>query len=305
MDRVHPPIADSPARAPLDPRLVASLAAVYVVWSSTYLAMRLAVHDLPPLLMASIRFLVAGTVMFEVARRRGVPWPGRREWLRAALPGTLLFLGGNGLVAIAETSVSSGGAAVVCATMPLWVGVLGVLTGDRPSVREWASLVLGFIGVIVLMGGPALAGEPRHVALLLGSPVCWALGSVLSRRIPRQGPAHGTWMVPATQMITGGAVLAVVGALRGERIPTDASTQSWLCLAYLIVFGSIVAFTAYNWLLRNARPIVATSYAYINPILAVLLGAAVSHEPLGLSTLVANVLIVGAVAFGLSKPKKN
>ena len=304
MERVQPAIADSPARARLDPRLIASLAAVYVVWSSTYLAMRLAVHDLPPLLMASLRFLVAGAVMLAVARGRGVPWPARRAWLRAAVPGSLLFLGGNGLVAIAETSVSSGGAAVVCATMPLWVGVLGVFTGDRPSVREWASLVLGFIGVVVLMGGPALAGEPLHVGLLLGAPICWALGSVLSRKIPKQGPAHGTWMVPATQMITGGAMLAVVGALRGERMPTDASAQSWLCLAYLIVFGSIVAFTAYNWLLRNARPIVATSYAYINPILAVGLGAAVSHETLGISTLVANVLIVSAVAFGLAKPAK-
>ena len=180
------------------------------------------------------------------------------------------------MVAIAEQSVSSGGAAVVCATMPVWVGVLGVVSGERPSVREWTSLVLGFVGVVVLMRGPALDGEPLHVALLCCSPICWALGSVLSRKIPKQDPTHGTWMVPATQMITGGAVLLGVGLVRGERIPEHASTESWLALAYLFSFGSLVAFTAYNWLLRNARPIVATSYAYVNPMLAVVLGAAVS-----------------------------
>ena len=296
--------AAAPGRALADPRLIASLAAVYLVWSSTYYAMRVAVHDLPPLLMASMRFLAAGLVMLAVARRKGVAWPRAADWGRAAPAGVLLFLGGNGFVAIAETSISSGGAAVVCATMPLWVGVLGVLSGARPSRREWLSLVLGFVGVIVLMGGPGLAGKPAHVALVIASPICWALGSVLSRRIAKQGAAHGTWMVPAMQMLTGGVALLGVGALRGERVPVDASAASWLALAYLWVFGSLVAFTAYNWLLRNARPIVATSYAYVNPILAVLIGAALSGEVLGVSTPIACVLILGAIAFGLARPRR-
>src|SRR5262249_2004574 len=146
MERV---LATSPTtavtRPAVDPRFVASLAAVYVIWSSTYLAIRIAVVDLPPLIMASMRFLAAGAILFAVARRRGAAWPTLRDWLRVTPIGVLLFLGGNGFVALAETSVSSGGAAVVCATMPLWVGVLGALTGVRPTAREWLSLVVGFI----------------------------------------------------------------------------------------------------------------------------------------------------------------
>jgi drug/metabolite transporter (DMT)-like permease len=286
-------------RPAVDPRLVASLAAVYVIWSSTYLAMRVAVQDLPPLLMASMRFLAAGSIMLAIARRRGAAWPSARDWWRVLPIGALLFLGGNGFVAIAETSVSSGGAAVVCATMPLWVGVLGAVSGEKPNAREWASLVLGFVGVLVLMGGPALAGKPEHIVLVICSPIMWALGSVLARRTKDIGGQHATLVGSALQMLVGGGVLLVVGTLRGESIPLHASTQSWLALVYLFVFGSVVGFTAYGWLLRNARPVVATSYAYVNPILAVLIGAMLYGEPLGWTTAVANVMIVGAVMLAL------
>jgi drug/metabolite transporter (DMT)-like permease len=285
-----------------DPRLLASLASVYVIWSSTYLAMRIAVHDLPPLLMASMRFSAAGLVLMLVALRRGATWPRAADWLRVVPSGALLFLGGNGLVAMAESTVSSGGAAVVCATMPLWVGVLGVITGEKPSPREWISLLLGFVGVVVLMGGPSLAGNPEDIAMVIGSPICWALGSVLSRRIPKRSASDGV-MLPAMQMLTGSVVLVTVALMRGERLPAHASTESWLAVGYLWLFGSVIGFTAYSWLLRNARPIVATSYAYINPILAVVIGAAFSGEALGISTVVANVLIVGAVMLGLRRPK--
>ncbi|MEO8706772.1 MAG: drug/metabolite exporter YedA [Kofleriaceae bacterium] len=285
----------------MDPRIGLSLAAVYIIWGSTYLAMALAVAELPPFLMASLRFVAAGLVMLLVAMRRGVPFPGLREWLRVLPIGALLFLGGNGFVAIAELSVSSGGAAVVCATMPLWVGVLGVITGERPSRREWLSLALGFAGVIVLMGGPSLAGEPHHVLLIMFAPVCWALGSILARRLPATKATKDPFMLPAMQMLTGGIVLAAGAALFGERFPADASSQAWLSLAYLWVFGSIIGFTAYSWLLRNARPVVATSYAYVNPIIAVVMGSLISGEPLGVTTIVANVMIVVAVMLALRK----
>jgi len=281
-----------------DMRLVLNLAAVYVIWGSTYLAMRIAVADLPPMLMASMRFVAAGLVMLLIALRRGAVVPGVREWLRVVPIGVLLFVGGNGFVAIAETSVSSGGAAVVCALMPIWVGILGYFFGDRPSRREWLSLVIGFVGVFVLMGGPSLAGKPVHVVLVLLAPLCWALGSRLARRLPGR---QDTFMLPAMEMLTGGVALALVAALRGERLPLHASTGSWIALAYLWVFGSLVAFTAYNWLLRNTRPVVATSYAYVNPIIAVVIGAALSGEPLGVTTLVANALIVGAVMLALRR----
>lgn len=293
------PVAAKPA---IDPRLIASLAAVYLIWSSTYLAMRIVVAELPPLLMASIRYTSAGLVMLAIARRRGVAWPSARQWLGVVPVGALLFVGGNGFVAIAERSVSSGGAAVVCAMMPLWTGVLAAVSGERPSRREWLSLVVGFVGVLVLMGGPSLQGEPAHIGLILLAPLCWSLGSILARRRAKSDPAD-TFLSSAMQMLTGGAVLAVIAMLRGERLPAHASAGSWLALGYLLVFGSLVAFTAYNWLLRNARPVVATSYAYVNPILAVLMGAALSGEALGVTTVVANVLIVGAVALALGKPR--
>jgi drug/metabolite transporter (DMT)-like permease len=200
--------------------------------------------------------------------------------------------------------VTSGGAAVVCAMMPLWVGVLGVITGERPTRREWLSLVIGFVGVAVLMGGPSLAGEPLHIALVIFAPVCWALGSVLARRLPG-AIARDSFLLPGMQMLTGGLVLGVVGLALGERMPLEASPRSWLALAYLWVFGSLVAFTAYSWLLRNARPTVATSYAYVNPILAVLIGVVLWGEPLTTSTIVANALIVVAVVLALRRPKPN
>jgi len=291
--------ADKPA---IDPRLIASLAAVYLIWSSTYLAMRIVVAELPPLLMASIRYSSAGLVMLAIAKRRGVAWPSARQWLRVVPVGALLFVGGNGFVAIAELSVSSGGAAVVCAMMPLWTGVLAAVSGERPSRREWLSLIAGFVGVIVLMGGPSLQGKPLHILLILLAPMCWSLGSILARRHARSERTD-TFLSSAMQMLAGGAVLAAVAMIRGERLPAHASTASWLALGYLLVFGSLVAFTAYNWLLHNARPVVATSYAYVNPILAVVIGAAAFGEALGVTTLIANVLIVGAVALALGKPR--
>jgi drug/metabolite transporter (DMT)-like permease len=194
--------------------------------------------------------------------------------------------------------VSSGGAAVVCATMPLWTGVWAALGGERPSWRDWSSLAIGFVGVLVLMGGPSLQGRPLHLVLIVLSPMCWALGSVLARRQSRAWRT-GALLASAMQMMTGGGALIVAGLVDGERLPAHAGAGSWLAVGYLLVFGSLIGFTAYNWLLRHARPVVATSYAYVNPILAVLIGAAISGEPLGATTLVANALIVGAIALAL------
>ncbi|HWO17152.1 MAG TPA: EamA family transporter [Kofleriaceae bacterium] len=296
--------ASSPslARAAVDPRLALSLLAVYVIWSSTYLAMHVVVAELPPLLTASLRFESAGLVLMLIALRRGAVWPKLGDWLRVLPIGALLFLGGNGFVSISQQSVSSGGAAVVCAMMPLWVGVLGVISGERPSRREWLSLVLGFVGVAVLMGGPSLAGDPLHVLVLIASPICWAMGSILARRLPGS-LGRDPILLPAMEMMAGGAVLAAVGGAMGERLSAEASAGAWLSLAYLTVFGSLVAFTAYNWLLRNARPATATSYAYVNPVLAVLLGAALSGEPIGVTTVIANALIVVAVFLALRRPR--
>jgi drug/metabolite transporter (DMT)-like permease len=289
-----------------DPRLIAALAAVYVIWSSTYLAIRICVRELPPLGMGAVRFSVAGGILLAIARRRGAAWPARRAWLDAVPVGVLLFVCSNGFVAIAETSISSSGAAVVCATMPLWAGVLGTLGGDRPTAREWASLAIGFAGVVVLFGSPSLAGPRAHVVLLLLSPPAWAIGSIRARRVPAVAPAGSPGaelLAPALQMIAGGALLAVVAVARGERVPAAVGAAAWLALAYLTLAGSVIGFTAYGWLLRHARPAVATSYAFVNPVLAVVLGAALYGEPLGITTVIANLMIVAAVMLVLARPR--
>lgn len=289
------------AKPAVDPKLIASLTAVYLIWSSTYLAMRIVVVDLPPLLSAALRFIVAGVVMLVIALRRGARMPSLRDALRVAPAGVFLFVGGNGFVSIASQSLTSGGIAVVCATMPLWTGVLGYLVGERPTSREWLSLLVGFVGVLVLLGSPSLSGKPVHIAVAIASPILWAIGSLLARRARDVGGVHAALLGPALQMLTGGVALTIVALVRGEQFPTDASASSWLALGYLIVFGSLVGFTAYAWLLRNARPTVATSYAYVNPVLAVLLGAALYGEPLSWSTGAANILIVGAVMLALTR----
>jgi drug/metabolite transporter (DMT)-like permease len=159
--------------------------------------------------------------------------------------------------------------------------------------------------VIVLMGGPSLAGEPQHVAILMCSPIAWAIGSTIQRRLPATETTKDAFMLPAVQMLCGGVILGVLGLSTGERIATDTSTGSWLGLVYLTVAGSLIGFTAYSWLLRNTRPVTATSYSYVNPGIAVLLGAAISGEPLGITTILANAMIVIAVILAVRKPAQS
>jgi drug/metabolite transporter (DMT)-like permease len=244
--------------------------------------------------------------MFAIARVRGAAWPSWALWKAAAGPGVLLFVAGSGFIAVAETTVASGTAAVVCAMMPLCLAVISMIGGERPTGREWLALGLGLAGIVVLFGSPSLAGNPWHVVLLFSSPIAWAIGSLWSRKAPKPAvPTPGdVFMMPALQILVGGVVLLAAGLAMGERFPTDASMKAWLCIPYLVVFGSLVGFTAYDWLLHNARTTVASSYAYVNPVLAVLIGAAVYGEPLGWTTALANALIVSAVVLALRKPRR-
>jgi drug/metabolite transporter (DMT)-like permease len=291
----------SPAAIPdvsVRTRQTIALALVYVLWGSTYLAMRYAVAGLPPLVMVGTRFVIAGGVLLAIARARGVPMPTAREWRGAALVGALFFLGGNGLVAISEQSLGSGLAAVVCATMPLWLAVMSALAGDRPARREWLGLAIGFAGVVVLAGGADVRANPLMTIVLALSPVSWAMGSFLARRValPRGLAAAGA------EMLAGGVISFAIAFASGERVPTAPSGSSVLALGYLIVAGSLLGFTAFAWLLANARPAVATSYAFVNPALAVALGAVVGGEPLGVATLAGTVLIIASVALIVLRP---
>lgn len=282
-------------------RLFTAFAAVYVIWGSTYLAIRFAVETMPPFTMASIRFLVAGAVMFAVARWRERVRLTASDWLRALVVGALLLACGNGAVVWGQQTVPSGVAALIVASMPLWMVVLDWLRpkGRLPNARTIAGVVLGFAGVAVLIGPEAIGGHgvPRvgAIVILLGS-VSWAAGSIYSKRTPHPArPLTGT----ATQMLCGGAVLAAMALIAREPGQLDLaaiSLRSVLALAYLVVFGSIVAFTAYLWLLAVAAPARVSTYAYVNPVIAVLLGWALAGERLDARIGIAAAVIVAAVA---------
>ena len=271
--------------------ILLALFAVYAIWGSTYLAMRVALETVPPFLMSGPRFLVAGTAMYAYLRLRGAPRPTRAEWGASAKIGVLLLTCGNGAVAIAEQSISSGVAAVVVASMPIWAAVFGRLFGMPAQGGEWLGLLLGFSGVVLLNLGGGLGLDARGLVLVV-APIAWAAGSVWSKRLPLP---EGT-MATATQMIVGGASMIVLALLTGERLTHLPSARSMAALVYLTVFGSIVAFTAYNWLLRNVRPALATSYAYVNPLVAVLLGWLLGGESIGVLTLAAAAVSIAGVA---------
>jgi drug/metabolite transporter (DMT)-like permease len=286
--------------APPPRRLVLlCLAAVYVIWGSTYLAMRIAVEGLPPFFMASTRFILTGSLLLGFLRLRGAPWPTRREWLMAVPVGVLMFVMGNGTVAVAEQHLSSGVAAVVCGTMPLCVAAMSRFFGERVSAREWLALAIGFVGVALLAFGKELRAEPV-AALTLGlAPIAWALGSLLARRLPL---AKGL-MSAATQMLTGGLVMGALSFATGEQPPAAPPLASVLAWVYLAVFGSLVAYSAYSWLLTNTRPAVATSYSYVNPAIAVAMGVALGKESAGVEVFAAVALIVVATVLVMSRPR--
>jgi drug/metabolite transporter (DMT)-like permease len=279
--------------------LYLALAAVYVIWGSTYLAMRIAVETLPPMLMGAGRFVLAGALLGGLARVTGTPWPRPRQWLAAVPIGALLFVGGNGLVALAETEVSSGLAALVCATMPLWMAAFAALAGERPQAREWLGIALGLAGVGLLVGGAELSATPTATAILCGSPLAWALGSLLARRWSVGAGLHAA----AAPMLTGGVCLLIAALARGETWPAAPSARSLAAWVYLLVLGSLVAFSAYAWLLKHARPAVATSYAFVNPVLAVLLGVVLAGEPLTAATAIAAPLVIAAVVLVTARPR--
>lgn len=275
--------------------IVAALIALYFIWGSTYFAMRLALDALPPFLMCGVRFVIAGAGLLAFLRFRGTPLPTLKQWGASAIVGTLLLVFGNGLVAVAERSVDSGVAATVVATMPLWMAAIGATFGERITRREWLGLAIGFAGVAVLNRAGTLAlGSVDSFAILL-APIAWALGSVWSRRLSLPPKLMGT----AAQMVCGGVVLLLLAAVTGERISETPSVSALGALAYLVVFGSLVAFSAYGFLLRNTRSTIASSYAYVNPIVALAIGSLVGSEPFTAYKLVACALTAVGVAIAV------
>lgn len=277
-----------------------SLLVLYVIWGSTYLAIRFALESYPPFVLAGSRFLVAGILLYGVLRLRGLQPPTALQWRNAAFTGVLLLGLGNGLVCFAEQRVSSGIAAVAVASMPLFAAVFTGLYGQWPTRREALGLMIGFAGVIVLNLGSGLSASRLGAAALLIAAASWAFGSAWSRR---QDMPSGP-MNTAAQMLCASVALLVVGFSLGERLPRHPTLHATLAAMYLAIFGSIVAFSAYLYVLKHARPAVATSYAYVNPPVAVLFGVLLAGEHVGPYDLAGMaVILLGVGVITLVRPR--
>lgn len=278
-----------------------ALLAVYTVWGSTYLAILIGVESFPPFIMTSIRFALPGSLLLLWLRYQGEPWPSSRQWRNAAIVGCLLLGCGTGAVAFAEQWVASGLAAVAVAAVPLWAALFAGLWGQWPNRLEWLGLAVGFGGILLLNLEKGLSASPLGAAALVFGPVCWSLGSVWSRRV--EMPTG--MMSVAVQMLSASGFLFLLSLLTGERLPLQASLSSVLAIFYLGIIGSLVGFTAYMFLLRRVRPALATSYAYVNPIVAMLLGVFFAQEtvtPLGLLAMLVVLSGVGLVV--MAKDRK-
>lgn len=276
--------------------IVLSMLSLYFIWGSTFLAIRFAIDSFPPFMMAAMRFLTAGILLYGVLRWRGVPNPSLSQWGGAAVVGTLLLAVGNGGVSFAEQWVATGAAALAIATVPLWAAVFAGLWGNWPNRREWMGILLGLLGVLMLnMGGNMRVSAIGAGALLL-SAASWAFGSVWSRRLPM--PAG--LMAGASQMLMGGMVLVLVSVLSGEHMHGMPTQKAVLAMVYLVLFGSLVAHSAYLYLLRTVRLATATSYTFVNPLVAVLLGVWLAGEHVGGFELLALLAILGGVVLVLA-----
>lgn len=277
-----------------------ALGTVYVVWGSTYLAIAIAVETLPPLLYAGLRFLLAGVLLSAWLALRGVDLRiSRRQLAGAAIVGILLLSVANGFVVLAERTVPSGVAALIVASIPLWIVVYRMIAREHVGRDLLAGVLLGLAGVAILVIPGGLDGtiDPVGALMLFGATLAWALGTFMT---PRLATPRNVLVSTAYQMLAGGAALLVVAVAQGELASVDPATfsvQSMAAFAYLVVFGSLVAYTAYTWLLQNAPVSLVSTYAFVNPVVAVFLGALVLAEPITPSILIGAAVIVVAVAF--------
>ena len=288
--------------------VLAGFAAIYLIWGSTYLGIRYAVETIPPLLMMGIRHTTAGLLVYAWARSRGAVAPQLRHWRYAATAGLFLFVAGHGVLAWAEQKSPSGLAALLCATLPLWTVLVARLKGAEQKIsgKAWAGLILGFAGVGVLIGPGALRAHGAlsllGIAAAISSALAWAVGTIYSKSVQM---SSSTVLTAAMQMVAGGVLLLVAAFASGETMHVAAfSLRSLLALAYLIVFGSIIAFTVFTWLLTVASPSRVSTYAYVNPVVAVLLGWVLAGEAVGWNTWVATIVIMAGVALVSTRSAK-
>ncbi|HSY27844.1 MAG TPA: drug/metabolite exporter YedA [Burkholderiaceae bacterium] len=269
-----------------------ALLTTYIVWGSTYLGIQMALVSFPPFILMGSRFCVAGAILFGWLKFRGVPNPTLREWRDALIVGTLLLGGGMGLTAVGEQTVSSGLTAVFIASAPLMLALFAGFFGQWPSGREWLGIIVGFSGVALLASGSNFVAHPAGVLAVLGAVASWTFGSVLAQKKMTLAPGA---MGFASEMLMGGLSLVVIAWLRGENFaihPTAPALYAWI---YLVIAGSLAAFSAYMYLLSRVSNALASSYAYVNPVIAVLLGAAFAAESIGAREALAMLIILGSV----------
>ncbi len=270
--------------------IVACLFCTYFIWGSTYLAIRFGVESFPPFLMAGVRFTVAGLLMYGVLRLLGAPNPSAVQWRNSGLVGVLLPAMGNGSVCYAQQTVSSSVAALSIATAPIWMAIFSSLWGHKITGREWLGIAIGFAGIVLLNTQGSLYGDFSSALLLTFAAATWSFGSVWGKYLNQPKGL----MAPAVQMLVGGVVLLAASAVSGERWPAHISAKSWGAIVFLVVLGSLVAYTAYQWLLKNVRPLVASSNTFVNPIVAFAVGIWFANETVvGAEYLALAVVLVG------------
>jgi drug/metabolite transporter (DMT)-like permease len=290
---------------------VLAFAAVYIIWGSTYLAIRYAVETIPPFFMAGCRFVIAGAALYLWTRAGGAARPSRRDWAGAALIGALLLLTGNGGLCWAEQRVPSGLAALLLASIPIWMVLLDSLRsgGTRLGLQVIGGMAMGVVGLALLVGPAHLWGSSRvnlaGAGVLMLASFSWSLGSILSHKV-KLPPS--SFLAAAMEMLAGGALLLLLGTLSGEGLQLHLSgvaLRSLLGLVYLILAGSLLGFTAYLWLLRSVPTARVSTYAFVNPAVAVFLGWALGSEPLTRRELLASVTIIAGVALIITAKSKN
>ncbi|MDP3742777.1 MAG: drug/metabolite exporter YedA [Methylotenera sp.] len=270
--------------------VIASLFCTYFIWGSTYLAIRFGIESFPPFLMAGIRFTIAGVILYIAMRFLGAPNPTKQQWLGAGAVGLLLPALGNGTVCYVQQTVSSSVAALSIATAPIWMAIFSSIWGHKITAKEWLGIAVGLVGIVLLNLGGSLHGDFASAFLLIFAAASWSFGSVWGKRLAMpQG-----LMASAAQMLVGGMALLMMSAAQGEAWPQTISLKSWGALLFLVVLGSLVAYSAYQYLLKTVRPLVASSNTFVNPVVAFALGIWLANEHVTTVELIAlGVILIG------------
>lgn len=280
--------------------VVLALFCTYFIWGSTYLAIRFGIESFPPFLMAGIRFAVAGSLLYIVMRFLGAPNPSERQWLGATAVGIMLPALGNGTVCYVQQTVSSSVAALSIATVPIWMAIFSSIWGHKITHKEWLGIAIGLVGIVLLNVGGSLHGDLVSAMLLIFAAASWSFGSVWSKHMDLPSGL----MASASQMLAGGVVLLCVSAFQGESWPQHISAKSWGAMFFLVVLGSIVAYSAYQYLLKTVRPLVASSNTFVNPVVAFIVGILFASEHVSTNEYIALAIILFGVFLVLSESGK-